>query len=147
MGLQFHEDALLVWDLPEPSNWKTTAAGFGVVIGALLACMFPLWPVEIRMFIANTGLGIVGIFFALIPIRYVIYGVARICTGKEVWLFPNMLQETKTIMDAFRPVWTVTIPGSASSTKESKKDVKQDTKPSDAKESAQDADSSQTKQD
>lgn len=95
-----------VYDPVRPMNY---VYGFGLVIGAIAVCLFPLWPPWMRVgtyYLSLCGAGFVGAILALAILRLILYVLTWGATfGKiDFWLFPNLLADVG-IKESFMPFY------------------------------------------
>uniref|UniRef100_A0A7S0YFT9 Translocation protein SEC62 n=1 Tax=Polytomella parva TaxID=51329 RepID=A0A7S0YFT9_9CHLO len=78
-----------------------------VVIGA---CLFPLAPLWLRFSFLYFLLGLMGLIVGILLIRGLIFLLIWTVTGRELWIFPNLLSDTVSFMDAFSPFVSFSAP-------------------------------------
>jgi hypothetical protein len=63
-----------------------------VVVGILMWCLFPVWPVEVRLVIWWVSYVLLMFMVGILLIRLVVYAFFYIF-GIEFWIFPNILDD------------------------------------------------------
>ncbi|XP_072174466.1 translocation protein SEC62-like [Diadema setosum] len=96
-----------VYDPIRPMNY---VYGFGLVIGAIAVCLFPLWPPWMRIgtyYLSLCGAGFVGAILALAVLRFILFVMVWCATFGKIhfWLFPNLLADVG-IKESFIPFYT-----------------------------------------
>ena len=107
------DGALYVW-IFDPVSTKTWLMGIAVIIGAIAACLYPLWPMELRLgvyYICLGLMGLLGLLIVLAIVRFFIFCGVWIGTvgGTHFWLFPNLFEECG-ILESFQPTYSITSP-------------------------------------
>ncbi|KAF5836044.1 translocation protein Sec62-domain-containing protein [Dunaliella salina] len=72
-----------------------------VVVGA---CLFPLAPWWARMALVYFLMGLLCLMLGLTLIRYVVFTAVWVVTGHSLWVFPNMMEEQASLLEAFTPI-------------------------------------------
>ncbi|CAK9298915.1 unnamed protein product [Gordionus sp. m RMFG-2023] len=113
-----------VW-VYDPVPIKTWILGFFIVIGAIVICLFPLWPMAMRSgvyYLSLAGAGFLGVILFLALMRYVIFGAVWTMTlgTHHVWFLPNLLEDVG-FVESFIPLYTHKKCHSASGVSKSKK--------------------------
>lgn len=75
-----------------------------IVICILAYCLFPLWPLEVKLGIWWVSWILLVIMIGIISIRLVIYILFYIF-GRDFWLFPNLFDDKLGFFDSFKPVY------------------------------------------
>ena len=102
--LDMHLQQIIV-DANEPYVWiydpiplKTWFIGLGLVVGAVLICLFPLWPKIVRTYVYYLSIAAAGFLFFIIGLavlRFVIFCLVWAMTlGKHhFWILPNLTED------------------------------------------------------
>ncbi|KAI9339562.1 translocation protein Sec62-domain-containing protein [Zopfochytrium polystomum] len=102
----FSPDAFYIW-VYEGNQWWGTLMGLGVLVLTLAGVMFPLWPQFMRTgvyYLSLAFLGLLGLFFGLIIVRFIVWLVLVLTIGRGGWIFPNLLADVG-IVESFIPTW------------------------------------------
>lgn len=99
-----------VW-LYEPTSLKAWLCCFGVVIGVILVCLFPLWPSSVRTgvyYICIAGLIFLSSILTLAVLRHVVFFTLWTLTfGKlHFWILPNLTEDVG-FFESFWPLYTI----------------------------------------
>lgn len=82
-----------------------------VVVGAIVVCLFPLWPPIIRKgvyYLSIAAAGFLVFILSLAIIRFVVFCIIWVLTGSKhhVWIFPNLTEDVG-FFASFWPLYTV----------------------------------------
>merc|ERR1719362_43457 len=66
-------------------------------------CLLPVWPLQLKIFIWWVSYILLNIMVGICLIRYSLYLFVLIF-GKEFWLFPDLFDYHKGIVDSFFPL-------------------------------------------
>ena len=75
---------------------------YGILLGIFLLCLFPVWPLQVKIGVFYTSVVLLYFLLGLIFVRLVIYCLVRIL-GFDFWLLPNLFAEVG-FLDSFKPV-------------------------------------------
>jgi translocation protein SEC62 len=103
---QFSPDGYFIWVYEGP-QWKGTLIGLGILGIAFAGVMFPLWPAPLRLgvyYLSLAFLGLMGVFFGMVVVRFILWLVLVVATGRGGWLFPNLFEDVG-IVESFIPLW------------------------------------------
>lgn len=86
-----------VW-IYDPIPLKTWFIGLGLVVGAVLICLFPLWPKIVRTYVYYLSIAAAGFLFFIIGLavlRFIVFCIAWAMTlGKHhFWILPNLTED------------------------------------------------------
>lgn len=102
--LDMHLEQIFV-DAAEPYVWiyspiplRTWFIGAGLVIGAILICLFPLWPRVVRTYVYYLSVAAAGFLFFIIGlavIRFIVFCIIWCITfGRHhFWMLPNLTED------------------------------------------------------
>lgn len=76
-----------------------------IIVGVLLVCMFPVWPMWAKIGIWYLSVIFLSFYFGLLLLRMVIY-TAFWVIGFDFWIFPNINDEYCGFLDSFQPVYS-----------------------------------------
>lgn len=76
-----------------------------IIIGVLLACLFPIWPFRLKIAVYYIGVVLVTIMIILSIIRLILFGVCWFA-GCDFWFLPNLFNEDLGVIDSFIPAYT-----------------------------------------
>mmetsp|Transcript_148051 Transcript_148051/g.258236 ORF Transcript_148051/g.258236 Transcript_148051/m.258236 type:complete len:361 (-) Transcript_148051:40-1122(-) len=76
-----------------------------IIVGVLLACMFPVWPLWAKIGIWYLSVIFLALYFGVLILRMVIYVMFWI-VGFDFWIFPNLNDEYCGFLDSFQPVYS-----------------------------------------
>lgn len=85
--------------------------GACLVVGAILLCMFPLWPSSMRKgvyYLSITAAGFLTFILGLVVIRFIVFCIGWALTGGKYhfWLFPNLTEDVG-FFASFWPIYMV----------------------------------------
>jgi translocation protein SEC62 len=89
----------------ERSNSKLYFYLITVVIGVLMYCLFPVWPFEVKMAVWWVSYILLMFLLGLNIVRYVLF-VTLYIFGIDFWLFPELYDDKKGVLDSFKPLYT-----------------------------------------
>lgn len=130
--LDMHLQQIMV-DANEPYVWiydpiplKTWFIGFGLVIGAVLVCLFPLWPRIVRTYVYYLSVAAAGFLFFIIGLavlRFIIFCIVwGLTMGKHhFWILPNLTEDVG-FWASFWPLYMYEYKGSSTESTASIKD-------------------------
>jgi translocation protein SEC62 len=103
-----HEAYVWIYD-PIPMHYWIFGAL--VVIGAIVICLFPLWPPQLRTgvyYLSMTAAGFLVFLLALVVIRFILFCMIWIVSGGKhhFWFLPNLTEDVGFI-DSFKPLYKV----------------------------------------
>jgi len=101
-----HEPYVWIYD-PIPMHYWVFGAL--VVIGAIVICLFPLWPPQLRTgvyYLSMTAAGFLVFLLALVVVRFILFCVIWIASGGKhhFWFLPNLTEDVGFI-DSFKPLY------------------------------------------
>lgn len=76
-----------------------------IIVGVLLACMFPVWPLWAKIGIWYLSVLFLALYFGVLILRMVIYTMFWI-VGFDFWIFPNLNDEYCGFLDSFQPLYS-----------------------------------------
>jgi translocation protein SEC62 len=76
-----------------------------LIVGVLLACMFPAWPMWAKIGIWYLSVIFLILYFGILIIRLIVY-VAFWIVGFDFWIFPNINDEYCGFLDSFQPIYS-----------------------------------------
>lgn len=134
--LDGHEAYVWIYD-PIPMHYWIL--GVLVVAGAILVCLFPLWPSQLRLgvyYLSIAAAGFLVFILGLAVVRAITFALIWLCTGGKhhFWMFPNLTEDVG-FFASFQPLYhhEYRENGKALDKKDKKKKRKKD-KDSDAEE-------------
>jgi translocation protein SEC62 len=87
---------------------KMSYMWLGVLVIVVLAfCMFPVWPLELKIGVWWVSYILLLVMLGLIAVRLAIF-LFFYTVGIDVWLFPNLFDEKLGVIDSFKPFLTFT---------------------------------------
>ncbi|KAG5676845.1 hypothetical protein PVAND_006652 [Polypedilum vanderplanki] len=101
-----HEAYVWIYDPIPMTYWIFGAL---VVIGAIVICLFPLWPPQLRTgvyYLSMTAAGFLVFLLALVVVRFILFCTIWICTGGKhhFWFLLNLTEDVGFI-DSFKPLY------------------------------------------
>jgi translocation protein SEC62 len=86
-----------VW-IYDPVPLKAWLIGFGLVVGAVLLCLFPLWPRVVRTYVYYLSVAAAGFLFFIIGLavlRFIVFVLIWCLTlGRHhFWMLPNLTED------------------------------------------------------
>mmetsp|Transcript_3558 Transcript_3558/g.8368 ORF Transcript_3558/g.8368 Transcript_3558/m.8368 type:complete len:356 (+) Transcript_3558:123-1190(+) len=76
-----------------------------IIVGVLLVCMFPVWPMWAKIGIWYLSVIFLSLYFGLLILRMIIYTAFWI-VGFDFWIFPNLNDEYCGFLDSFQPFYS-----------------------------------------
>lgn len=103
-----HEAYVWIYD-PIPMHYWIFGAL--VVIGAIVICLFPLWPPQLRTgvyYLSMTAAGFLVFLLALVVVRFILFCLIWIGSGGKhhFWFLPNLTEDVG-FFDSFKPLYKV----------------------------------------
>lgn len=85
--------------------------GLLLVIGAIVVCLFPLWPPSIRKgvyYLSVAAAGFLVFILGLAALRFMVFCAVWVLTGSKhhFWIFPNLTEDVG-FFESFWPLYTV----------------------------------------
>ena len=77
----------------------------GIVLVVLLLCMFPAWPMYLKIAAWHVLVAFSTALIALTIVRLILFVIVW-CFGADFWIFPNMNDEYLGIVDSFKPAYS-----------------------------------------
>lgn len=101
-----------VW-IYDPIPMHYWLIGALVVIGAIVVCLFPLWPPMIRKgvyYLSIAAAGFLVFILGLAALRFVVFCIVWVLTGSKhhLWIFPNLTEDVG-FFASFWPLYTVSV--------------------------------------
>ncbi|KAI6171906.1 Translocation protein 1 [Aphelenchoides besseyi] len=106
----FNDDSdVYVW-IFDPTPLYKKLIGLGIVLGTILACLFPLWPDWLRLgvyYLSVTGIALFGLLLGVALARTILFGIIYAVTfGKhKLWILPNLTEDCG-FFESFQPFYT-----------------------------------------
>jgi len=76
-----------------------------VIMGVLLVCMWPVWPIWAKIGIWYLSVIFLSLYFGILILRMIIYTAFWI-VGFDFWIFPNLNDEYCGFLDSFKPCYS-----------------------------------------
>lgn len=76
-----------------------------IILGVLLACMFPVWPMWAKVGVWYLSVIFLSLYFGLLILRMIIFTMFWI-VGFDFWIFPNLNDEYCGFLDSFQPLYS-----------------------------------------
>ena len=97
-----------VW-IYDPPTMKSIVMGSLLVFGAILGCLYPIWPPIIHHYMYNISIFasvLLGILFGLAVLKYILFTFILIVTCGKVkfWLLPNLTEDVS-VLESFMPLY------------------------------------------
>lgn len=114
-----------VW-IYEPTPLKAWLFGLAIVVGSIVACLFPLWPRSVRSLVYYLSVAAAGFLLFIIGlaiIRSVIFSIVWAVTfGKyHLWILPNLTEDVG-FFASFWPLYASEYRGLESDNKDEEKE-------------------------
>ncbi|CAJ0581261.1 unnamed protein product, partial [Mesorhabditis spiculigera] len=106
----FHDaNDVYVW-VYDPTPWHKKVIGLMMVLGTIVGCLFPLWPIWLRQgvyYVSLTGIGAFGAIVIIAIVRTVLFGIIWLASmGKHhLWVLPNLTEDCG-FFESFKPFYT-----------------------------------------
>jgi len=98
---QFDSEGFYVVQYEGSKSWQHFLL-FCVIVGVLLICMWPVWPIWAKIGIWYLSVIFLTLYFGILILRMVIY-TAFWVVGFDFWIFPNINDEYCGFLDSFKP--------------------------------------------
>ncbi|KAI6196095.1 hypothetical protein M3Y94_01068000 [Aphelenchoides besseyi] len=124
----FNDDSdVYVW-IFDPTPLYKKLIGLGIVLGTILACLFPLWPDWLRLgvyYLSVTGIALFGLLLGIALARTILFGIIYAVTfGKhKLWILPNLTEDCG-FFESFQPFYTYEYCAPDTDSKSKKKEKK-----------------------
>ena len=100
----FEESGYYTWMYSGSSTWMNIGLG-GVVVLVVGFTLLPIWPEFMKKILWYISVTFLLVTFTFILVRFLGFLVSWII-GREFWIFPRLFDETLTVYDSFRPVYS-----------------------------------------
>lgn len=100
----FDENSYFTW-IYEESSMLSNFASVGLVIVVLLCCMMPAWPRIAKVIVWYIAVTFLLVIFGFLMIRWACFLLLWIL-GYDFWIFPRLFDETLSVVDSFKPVYS-----------------------------------------
>lgn len=92
----------------DPTRPRNVVLGFLMVLGSILVCLFPMWPLELRTgtyYLSIGALCLLGGLIGVALLRYPLFGLVWCLTwGRlHLWFLPNLTEDVG-VLESFVPV-------------------------------------------
>lgn len=98
------EEAFYAWQYNRPTSPWLYVGGVLLVLATLGACLFPLAPHWLRLWVAYGALMLLSFLLGLLAVRCLLFGLVWLATGRSFWLFPNIMSDQVGLTEAFWPI-------------------------------------------
>jgi len=114
-----------VWIDEDPIPWHYYMAGATIILGLISACLFPLWPEDMRQgvfYLFAIWVGILILMYVLAFFKYIIFLIVLIGSKGKVrfWIFPNLSKDVG-FARSFWPVYIYDLQKASPDTKKNEK--------------------------
>lgn len=101
-----HEAYVWIYD---PIPFYYWVFGTLVVLGAIVICLFPLWPPQLRTgvyYLSMSAAGFLVFLLVLVILRFILFCTVWISTGGKhhFWFLPNLTEDVG-FFDSFKPLY------------------------------------------
>lgn len=105
------EEQYYMWKYSPMGIWAYIIGG-GLLLGIIAMALVPVWPGEAQVafqYITNGSGIIVGVFFALLIVRLILFCVIWMVSRGvyHFWLLPNINEDKLGIIETFKPLYTL----------------------------------------
>ncbi|CAJ0606887.1 unnamed protein product [Cylicocyclus nassatus] len=106
----FNDDKdVYVW-IFDPTPLYKKVIGLLMVIGTIVGCLFPLWPMWLRQgvyYLSLAGIGVFGLIVTVAILRSILFGIIWLVTLGEhnLWILPNLTEDCG-FFESFQPWYT-----------------------------------------
>jgi len=76
-----------------------------IIVGVLLACMFPVWPIWAKIGVWYLSVVLLTLYFGILILRMVVFTLFWI-VGFDFWILPNINDEYCGFLDSFQPLYS-----------------------------------------
>ncbi|KAG8388996.1 hypothetical protein BUALT_Bualt02G0183500 [Buddleja alternifolia] len=95
-------DAFFAWTFVNRRPLWQTLLSFCWPVLTLAICLFPVYPLQVKLLILYFCAGVLLLILCLLSLRALVFGTLWIILGKRVWFFPNILAEEATLKELFQ---------------------------------------------
>lgn len=75
---------------------------FGLIIGVILLILFPMWPYSVKLGVFYVSFYLLVTLVGIIIVRIILWGFMFIW-GYDLWIFPNLFDDSKNPLNSFLP--------------------------------------------
>lgn len=100
----FDKECYYVIEYEGDSSWQHFLLAC-IIIGVLLVCMWPVWPIWAKIGIWYLSVIFLSLYFGVLILRAVVY-TAFWVVGFDFWIFPNLNDEYCGFLDSFKPAYS-----------------------------------------
>jgi len=101
---KFESDGFYVITYKGASGLQHVMLGL-IILGVLLACMFPVWPIWAKIGIWYLSVLFLVLYFGVLILRLIAFTLFWI-VGVDFWIFPNINDEYCGLLDSFQPLYS-----------------------------------------
>ncbi|KHJ92077.1 translocation protein Sec62 [Oesophagostomum dentatum] len=100
----FNDDKdVYVW-IFDPTPLYKKVIGFLMVLGTIVGCLFPLWPIWLRQavyYLSLAGIGVFGVIVVVAILRTILFGLIWFATmgQHKLWILPNLTEVRLCVTD------------------------------------------------
>ncbi len=77
-----------------------------IIFGAIAFCLFPVWPMWMKKGVWYIAVTFLLFMLVLIVIRLLVWLICW-CFGFRLWILPNIFDDTRSVADSFKPVYSL----------------------------------------
>mmetsp|Transcript_631 Transcript_631/g.1136 ORF Transcript_631/g.1136 Transcript_631/m.1136 type:complete len:282 (-) Transcript_631:1523-2368(-) len=103
-NVTMQDDGFYIWDAKVQSKFFTNTLTTMLVLGVILACCFPIWPIQMKLGVWYLSVVLLVILLGISAVRLVLFIVLFIF-GHDFWIFPNMYDDSAGLVGGFTPVY------------------------------------------
>lgn len=103
-NVTMQDEGFYIWSPDVQSRVFTNTLSAMLVVGVLLACCFPIWPLQMKLGMWYLSVILLVILLGISAVRLVLFIVLFIF-GHDFWIFPNMYDDSAGLFGGFSPTY------------------------------------------
>jgi len=100
----FDEPGYYVWLFEGDQTYSNLMTGI-VIVGFLACVCFPIWPQFLKVWVWYLSVTFLISIFGLCIVRLVLFLIVWV-GGYELWILPNLFDESLGVAESFVPIWS-----------------------------------------
>lgn len=93
-----------VWDFEGSKRLNHFLTGL-LIVGMLGVTCFPIWPHFLKVYLWYCSVTLLIVMVVFVALRGIVF-LSLWIWGFEFWIFPNLFDESLTVIDSFKPLYT-----------------------------------------
>lgn len=100
----FEEKGYYTWMYAGNTMWTNIATG-AVIIGVIICTLMPIWPDWAKRMLWYLSVTLLIAMLGFCLLRFLLFLVSWL-VGYEFWVFPRLFDESLSVQDSFKPVYS-----------------------------------------